>query len=208
MSTNPSVWAQEWPVILASKSQIRRELLERAGLSPMVIVPEFDERAFEATLQREALALSDRAQALANEKARLVSLANPSRYVIGADQMLMADATIVHKPNHLTEAKQQLAFLSGKTHRLISAVSVARDGHILFSHADSADMTMRVLTATHIEHYCALVGDHVLQTVGCYELEGLGIHLFTHVEGGFFTILGLPLQPLIQFFREEGCLIL
>ncbi len=208
MSVISSVWAPQVPVILASKSRARRDMLERAGLSPVIIIPEFDERAFEATLQREGLALSDRAQALANEKARLVSLANPTRYVIGADQMLVADAIALHKPEHLIEAKQQLAFLSGKTHRLISAVSVVRDGQILFSHADSADMTMRTLSPAQIDHYCSLVGDRVLLSVGCYELEGLGVHLFDRVEGEFFTVLGLPLQPLIGFFRDEGCLIL
>ncbi len=203
-----SVWSAELPLILASRSRIRLELIERAGLSPTVMVPDFDERAFEATLIRENLPPDERASALASEKARLASLLCPTQYAIGADQMLSCGQTVLHKPDTMDEARHQLAFLSGKTHQLTSAVSVARDGHILFTHRDQAQMTMRTLDQNQIEAYCSRAGAAILHSVGCYELEGLGVHLFDRVEGDFFTVLGLPLEPLIGFLRREGCLLL
>jgi septum formation protein len=203
-----SIWTGDLPLILASKSQIRQELLERAGLSPKIESPNFDERAFETSLRREELPIGERAAALANEKARLVSLAFADHYVVGADQMLTCDGIIFHKPAVLSEAKLQLAFLSNKTHQLISAVSVARNGHILFADTDTAKLTMRAMTNDQIDAYCAIAGDALYQSVGCYQLEGLGVHLFDRVEGDFFTILGIPLEPLIGFLRREGCLSL
>jgi len=208
MIDKPSIWLPEMPLVLASKSQTRRELLERAGLHPSIIVPEFDERAFEATLERENLAITGRATALASEKARLVSLIYPDQYVIGADQMLTCDRVILHKSENLAQAKHQLAFLNGKTHQLTSAVSISRNGHILFTTSDLAHMTMRMLSDQQVETYCSLVGSALYRSVGCYELEGLGVNLFDRVEGDFFTVLGMPLEPLIGFLRREGCLSL
>ena len=208
MTGKPSIWLPELPLILASKSQIRLELLTRAGFQTTVTVPEFDERAFEETLEREDLAITERASALASEKARLASLAYPDHYVIGADQMLTCDGVMLHKSENLAQAKHQLAFLSGKTHQLTSAVALSRNGHILFTTSDRAHMTMRMLTDQQIETYCSLVGPVLFQSVGCYELEGLGVHLFDRVEGDFFTVLGMPLEPLIGFLRREGCLSL
>lgn len=206
MMDKPSIWLPELPLVLASKSQIRLELLERAGFQPTVSVPEFDERAFEATLEREDLVITERASALASEKARLISLIYPDHYVIGADQMLTCEGVILHKSENLAEAKHQLAFLNGITHQLTSAVAISRNGHILFTTSDHAHMTMRMLTDQQIETYCTLVGPALLRSVGCYELEGLGVHLFDRVEGDFFTVLGMPLEPLIGFLRREGCL--
>lgn len=208
MTGKPSIWLPELPLILASKSQIRLELLERAGFHPTVTVPDFDERAFEETLERENLAITERAAALANEKARLASLINPDQYVIGADQMLTCDGVILHKSENLAQAKQQLAFLRGKTHQLTSAVAISRNGHILFTTSDQAHMSMRMLTDQQIETYCSHAGPALLRSVGCYELEGLGVHLFDRVEGDFFTVLGMPLEPLIGFLRREGYLSL
>ena len=208
MMGKPSIWLPELPLILASKSQIRLELLERAGFYPTITVPDFDERAFEETLERENLAITERAVALASEKARLASLIYSDHYVIGADQMLTCDGVILHKSENLAQAKQQLAFLCGKTHQLTSAVAISRNGHILFTTSDQAHMTMRKLTDQQIETYCSLAGPALLRSVGCYELEGLGVHLFDRVEGDFFTVLGMPLEPLIGFLRREGCLSL
>ncbi len=203
-----NVWAIKLPLVLASKSRARFELLSNAGMMPDLVAPEFDERAFEASLKNEKLPTNDQAMVLAVEKARLGSLLRPSHYVIGADQMLNCGDEVFHKAANLAEAKQHLAFLAGKTHELTSAVAVARNGQTLFQYTDSAKMTMRPLTSDQIDAYCALLGGSILLSVGCYELEGLGVHLFDRVEGDFFTILGLPLEPLIGFFRNEGCLSL
>jgi len=208
MSANLSVWIGDYPLILASKSKTRRDLLAGAHLAPEIHVPEFDERAFENALEAEAPSPVDRAHALACEKARLASLSFPQHYVIGADQILACEKTVLHKALSVNEAKRQLAFLSGKTHQLISAFAIARDGHVLFEDHDTAQMTMRRMTAQHIERYCEQAGDAILNNVGCYALEGLGVHLFERVEGDFFTVLGLPLESLIGFFRREGCLSL
>jgi len=206
MKSTVDLWSSSLPLVLASKSLARFELLSKAGLLPEIIVPEFDERAFESLLEDEKAPIKSRALALAAEKARLGSLLRPCHYVIGADQMLNCGDDILHKPANLQQAKQQLADLAGKPHDLTSAVVVARDGQVLFERTDTATLTMRPLTSEQINAYCDLVGDRVLLSVGCYELEGLGVHLFDGVEGNFFTILGLPLEPLIGFFRSEGCL--
>jgi septum formation protein len=203
-----NVWTSALPLVLASKSRARYELLSNAGMKPDLVVPEFDERTFETLLEDETSSMKGRAMALASEKARLGSFLRPSHYVIGADQTLNCADKVFHKPGNLDEAKRQLAFLAGKTHELTSAVSVARNGQILFEHTDCAKLKMRPLTSQQIDAYCALLGGSILLSVGCYELEGLGVHLFDRVEGDFFTILGLPLEPLIDFFRREGCLSL
>lgn len=203
-----SVWTQDLPLILASKSRIRQELLQRAGLNPDIGTPNFDERSFEAVLRREALPIHERASALAKEKARLASLVFADHYVVGADQMLTCDGIILHKSVDLSEAKRQLAFLSNRSHQLTSAVAVAQNGSILFDHTDTADMTMRAMTSDQIDSYCAIAGDALYQSVGCYRLEGLGVHLFDRIQGDFFTVLGIPLEPLIGFLRREGCLSL
>ncbi len=208
MSPDTSVWISEYPLILASKSKTRKDLLQGAHFAAKIHVPEFDERAFEHSLEAERKTPAERARALACEKARLASLSFPHHYVIGADQILACENTVLHKAQNLNEAKHQIAFLSGKTHQLISAFAIAQDGHILFEDHDTADMTMRVMTETQIDRYCEQAGDAVLNNVGCYALEGLGVHLFERVEGNFFTVLGLPLERMIGFFRREGCLSL
>ena len=208
MTINLSVWIGEYPLILASKSKTRREILERAHLAPQIHVSDFDERAFENARESKGLTPTECAHTLACEKARLASLSFPQHSVVGADQILACDDIILHKAPHLNEAKRQLAFLSGKTHHLISAFAVARDGHILFEDHDTAHMTMRHMTTDQINRYCDHAGEAILNNVGCYALEGLGVYLFERVEGDFFTILGLPLERLIGFFRRENCLSL
>jgi len=208
MRMDLSVWIGEFPLILASKSKTRRDLLENAHLAPQIHVPDFDERAFETSREVTEFSPAGRAHALASEKARLVSLSFPLHYVIGADQILACDEMIMHKVQSLDEAKRQLAYLSGKTHHLISAFAIARDGHILFEDHDTAHMTMRKMTSDQIDRYCDHAQDAIFNNVGCYALEGLGVHLFERVEGDFFTVLGLPLERLIGFFRREKCLSL
>jgi septum formation protein len=205
--TRLSLWTAPSPLILASKSAARLTLLNNAGLFPIVHTAEFDERSFEATLNPSA-SVTERANQLAVEKARLVSLTHHDAYVIGADQMLDCDGQILHKASTLDEAQAQLAFLSSRQHRLTSAVAVCRNGVPVFSQTEEAHLTMRQLTPDMIRDYSAMLGDTLLHTVGGYELEALGVHLFDRIEGSFFAILGLPLEPLLAYFRREHCLAL
>jgi septum formation protein len=143
---------------------------------------------------------------LAREKACFVSSKNPGRYVVGADQTLALGNRLFSKPAGRTQAADQLRLLAGHTHELHSAVAVARDGKIVFSDVIVARMTMRRLAENEIEAYLDQAGQAVTTSVGAYQLEGLGVHLFERIEGDHFTILGLPLLPLLAFLRGEGLL--
>jgi septum formation protein len=202
--TESTIWRDSRPLVLASKSQIRLSLLQQAGLAPLAYPPEFDERAFETLHHLERLPPVERSLRLSGEKARLVSDIFPGHWVVGADQLLVCDETILHKAANRNEALSHLCRLAGKTHHLISGCAVARDGIVRFEAYDEARLTMRPLSDVEISHYLDHAGDAVLANVGCYALEGLGVHLFDAVEGNFFTILGLPLQKMLCFFREEG----
>jgi septum formation protein len=146
------------------------------------------------------------AEILARAKAEEVSASQPAAIVIGADQILELDGVILSKPANMAEARGALLRLSGCTHRLHSAVSVAHGGTSLWSRADSAALTMRDLSPEFIGRYLAAAGQAVLGSVGAYQIEGLGIHLFSEVRGDHFTILGLPLLPLLDWLRREGAI--
>ena len=203
-----SVWRGAQYPILASKSIIRRELLERAGIPVIVDPPDFDERAFERQAFAHSVSPSERALLLARQKALLVSRKNPTQWTIGADQVLTCETTVLHKPDDRDAAHAQLAYLSGRTHSLHSAAAIAINGVVRFEICDRADLTMRSLDTAMLDRYLDLAGPAVFLSVGAYQLETLGVHLFEEIEGRFFTILGLPLEPLIAFFRAEGCLAL
>ena len=143
---------------------------------------------------------------LAREKARFVSAQNPERYVVGADQTLALGTRLFSKPAGRAQAAEQLRLLAGGTHELHSAIAVARDGKLLFAGVSVARMTMRHLSGSGIEAYLDQAGEAVTTSVGAYQLEGLGVHLFERIEGDHFTILGLPLLPLLAFLREQGLL--
>ena len=143
---------------------------------------------------------------LAREKARSVSSQKPGRYVVGADQTLALGERLFSKPAGRDQAAEQLRALAGKTHELHSAVAVARDGKILFADVAIARMTMRRLGEAEIEPIWMQAGEAVTTSVGAYQLEGLGVHLFERIEGDHFTILGLPLLPLLAFLRSERLL--
>ena len=192
------------PLVLASKSKVRRTLLEAAGIPVEIDPADIDERAAEvphAGASPEKIALL-----LAREKALAVTRRRPGMLVLGADQTLALDNHRFSKPATISAAREQLASLSGKMHALHSGVVVARDGKILFETVATAHLTMRALTNDALDAYLAAAGERVLQSVGAYQLEGLGVHLFEKIEGDHFTILGLPLLPLLAFFRREGML--
>ncbi|MGY4628486.1 septum formation protein [Bradyrhizobium sp. USDA 4486] len=176
-------------------------LLANAGLAFEAVTADIDERGIQAASNlsnpREIGLL------LAREKAKAVSAHRPGSYVIGADQTLALGHRLFNKPAGRAEALAQLRDLAGNSHELNSAVAVAHDGKIVFEHVSVACMTMRKMTDAELSAYLDAAGDAVTTSVGAYQLEGLGIHLFERIEGDHFTILGLPLLPLLAFLRRE-----
>lgn len=201
-----AVWRERKPLILASQSQVRQTLLANAGLSFEAKPAAIDERTIQ---QSSGLTVaSEIAARLAYEKALYVSFRWPGRYVVGADQTLECDGRLFNKPVGRAGAVEHLRALSGRTHTLHSGVAIVRDGSPLFEDVSVARMTMRELSEDTIEAYRDAVGDAVTASVGAYQLEGLGVHLFSRIEGDHFTILGLPLLPLLAFLRGQGLLSL
>lgn len=196
-----TLWRGKAPLILASQSQARRTLLGNAGLDFEAIPADIDERG----LQDASKLSSPReiALLLAREKARAVSTQHPGRHVVGADQTLALGERLFSKPAGRPQALAQLRDLAGGSHELHSAVAVACDGNVLFEDVSVARMTMRPLSESELAVYLDAAGDAVTSSVGAYQLEGLGIHLFERIEGDHFTILGLPLLPLLAFLRRE-----
>ncbi|WP_319533366.1 Maf-like protein [uncultured Cohaesibacter sp.] len=192
-----------YPLILASKSQARATLLSNAGLSFECVAAEIDERAAEQPLVDTGGSPQDIAELLAGVKAIDVSDRHPGCIVIGADQTLGLGDRRFNKPADEDAARRQLLDLAGKTHQLHSAVACVMDGITLWNYVSTATLTMRDLTPAEVGHYMARVGDQVRSSVGCYQLEGLGIQLFEKIEGDYFTILGLPMLPLLSYLREH-----
>lgn len=190
-------------LILASGSVSRRQLLEAAGLVFEVDAPRVDEEAAKASLRAEGLRPRDQADALAELKALSVSRSRPG-FVIGADQMLALGDSVFDKPKDKAEARQNLLQLRGKTHELITAAVVARDGAVIWRHIDTPKLKMRAFSDAFLDDYLERAGENVLRSVGAYQLEGLGAQLFERVEGDYFSVLGLQLLPLLAFLREHG----
>jgi septum formation protein len=180
-------------------------MLAAAGLPVEVSVPDLDERAVEAAAG--PLEPAKVAMLLAREKAKVVAREKPGRLIIGADQTLALSRHRFDKPCDIEAARAQLVALAGNTHQLHSAVAVVRDEEVLLDAVDTASLTMRPLSDGFLDAYFAAAGPAVLESVGAYQLEKLGIHLFARIEGDHFTILGLPLLPLTAFLRKAGCLV-
>ncbi len=201
-----ALWTAPAPLLLASASATRRALLADAGLAVDAEAPGVDERAVERSIDEKALGPADLALHLAAEKALAVSRRRPDRLVLGADQVLDLGGVVAHKPGDRATARAQLLALSGRTHALHSAGALARDGALVDSFVDTARLTMRPLSEAAIEAYLDLLGPEILGSVGVYQVEGLGIHLFERIEGQHATILGLPLLPLLSSLRRLGTL--
>ena len=199
-----TIWRGNDPVILASQSRARQMLLGNAGINFEAVPADIDERA----VQKNSGLTSpgEIAGLLAGEKALFVSAKNPGRHVIGADQTLALGDRLFSKPSGRAQAAEQLRLLAGNSHALHSAVAVARDGKIVFADVSIAKMSMRHLSESEISAYLDAAGAAVTTSVGAYQLEGLGVHLFERIEGDHFTILGLPLLPLLKFLRRERLL--
>jgi septum formation protein len=199
-----SLWLIDPPLILASRSAVRRAMLQAAGIPTEIAPADIDERGIEARAGQSQPGQA--AVLLAREKARVATAPVSGCFVVGADQTLALGKERFSKPVSRDAAREQLRRLSGRSHELHSAVAVARDGRIVFNHLDSARLTMRSLSERFIEAYLDAAGAAVETSVGGYQLERLGIHLFERIEGDHFTILGLPLMALLAFLRREGCL--
>ncbi len=195
-------------IILASASKIRAQLLQNAGVDIEVMPADIDEDAVKRVLssQNSQARGGDLAEILAETKALEVSRKNPSHLVIGADQTLQCGDTLFDKARDLKDTREKLLALRGKTHNLYSAIACARQGVVVWRYNDAADLTMRDFSPEFLGKYLALPGVDVLGSVGAYKLEAQGMQLFEKITGDYFTILGLPLLPLLEFFRTEGIL--
>lgn len=191
-------------IVLGSASATRRDLLESAGISFVVDTAAVDEDSIKASMREQTGNPARVAELLAELKATRVSARHPGAIIIGADQMLDCEGVWYDKPADLAAARTQLMTLRGRSHRLTSAVVAVRDGSRLWHHSDSARLTMRQFSDAFLDDYLSRAGNDVLSSVGAYQLEGLGAQLFLAVEGDHFTILGLPLLPLLDFLRENG----
>ncbi|BAU90132.1 maf protein [Methylorubrum populi] len=203
-----ALWRPPAPLLLASASATRRDLLTGAGLPVETAPARIDERALEA--EGGDISPVELARRLARAKAQEVAARHPGRVVIGADQVLECEGRVFHKPADLAAAHDHLTRLQGRSHALHSAVAILRDGRaeafVEQDFVETARLTMRPLDAAAIDTYLRLAGAAVTTSVGAYQLEGLGIHLFERVEGDHSTILGLPLTPLLGRLRGLGLL--
>jgi septum formation protein len=194
-------------LILASSSKVRARLLESAGLAFTVQSPGLDEHAMrQAVGSTGALSPQDIAEVLARAKAEAVSELMPGAFVIGADQVLAFEGRILSKPDSMEAARKELLDLSGRSHILHSAVALATNGGTVWAHSEGSTLVMRKLSPQFIGRYLAAAGDEALSSVGAYQLEGLGIQLFEKIDGDYFSILGLPLLPLLDALRREGAI--
>jgi septum formation protein len=198
------LWLAGEPLVLASKSASRHAILRDAGIPVAVEPADIDERAIEQRSTKQDA--GELAAMLAREKARTVAARRPGRLVLGADQTLALGERCFSKPADRAGARRQLAALRGQTHELHSAVALARGSSVLFEHREVARLTMRSFSDQFLEAYLDAAGAAVTASVGAYQLEKVGIQLFERIEGDHFTILGLPVLPLLEFLRSAGWL--
>ena len=200
-----ALWLASDPLVLASRSAVRRTLQEAAGVPVEVRPADIDERSLETVMPSETPAAV--AALLARQKALAVAALHPARLVLGADQVLALDAKLFSKPADRAAARAQLRALSGRTHELHAAIAFVRDATVVFEHVGTARLTMRSFSDRFLDAYLEAVGSAATASVGAYHIEGLGIQLFERVEGDYFTVLGLPLLTALDFLRRHGCLI-
>jgi septum formation protein len=192
--------------VLASSSAIRARLLAAAGVDAIIDPAAIDEARIKAESRAAGKEAGDCAVLLAEAKAKDVAGRHRGALVLGTDQMLECDGRWFDKPRDMDEVRAQLQALSGRTHRLVTAAVVVRDGVVLWRAIETALLTMRRISEAFLDRYLGAMGKRVLTTVGGYELEGLGAQLMARIEGDYFAILGLPLLPLLAFLRDDGAL--
>jgi septum formation protein len=193
-------------LVLASGSRHRAQLLANAGIAFRAVPAAVDERAIEEPLVRSGAGAPDIAQLLAVAKATQVSARFPDALVIGCDQTLEFQGRLVHKPASMEEARRRLLAFSGRSHSLHSAICLVRGGETRWSHVETAIIRFRTLAPGFVGRHLALAGDEVLSSVGAYQVEGLGAQLLAGIEGDYFSVVGLPLLPLLARLREMKCI--
>lgn len=194
-------------IILASSSLTRHHLLEKAGVPHLVEVPRVDEEEIKRSMRSEGARGIEIAEVLAEAKAVSVSRKHRGEITLGADQILECDDTIFDKPRDRREAEHQLKLLRGKPHKLISYAIIARDSVRLWGGVETATLTVRANASDEfIGDYITAVGKDILSSVGSYQIESLGVQLFSKIEGSHFTILGLPLLSVLDYLRDNGVL--
>jgi septum formation protein len=191
-------------LVLASGSASRRALLTAAGVDFTTDPADLDEAALMAELH--SAGAETMARSLAEQKALTVSRRHPGQIVLGGDSVIAFGGNYLSKCATLDEARNLLQRLSGRTHLLVSAAALARDGALLWAHASLCQMTMRELSPQFLQDYLAREGEAILSSVGCYHFEGRGAQLFDRVDGDYFSVLGLPLLPVLVQLRKEGLL--
>jgi septum formation protein len=207
MSAASAFWREPHRLILASKSNARAALLTQTQIPFEIEAAEINERAVEAPLRENGADAREIAAHLAQAKARAVAMLHPDRLVLGADQTLVLGGRMFIKPADREAALEQLRVLSGREHALHSAICLMRGDEVLFDATETAQLKMRQLSEPFLAAYAAAAGGALTASVGAYEFEGLGIHLFESIAGDDSTILGLPLMPLLAFLRRNGSLL-
>ena len=197
---------QKWPVVLASASATRASVLRQAGVDFSIHAAEINEEAVKNSMRVANRSALDTAQALSDLKASQVSVSYPEALVIGSDQMLARDEAWLDKPKNLLRAREQLLSLRGRNHQLLTAVSVARGGAVIWRDCATSELVMRNFSDEFLDRYLESEKNDVCDSVGGYRLEGRGIQLFSRVDGVYFDILGLPLVSLLNFLREHGAI--
>jgi len=193
-------------LILASQSAVRLALLRRAGLTVEAHPAHIDEAETKASSLAEGAGASDTALLLAALKAARIARREPEALVVAADQILVCEGRWFDKPDGLATAREQLLALRGRTHRLVTAVLCQAGDTVLWRHVDEPRLTMRVFSEPFLDAYLAAESEAVTNSVGAYRLEGFGAQLFDRIEGDYFSVLGLPLLPLLGFLRQRGVL--
>lgn len=193
-------------IILASGSKIRADILNNAGIDFTVVTKPVDEAAIKTAMLNEGAMIRDIADALAEAKSLRVSR-NTDGLVIAADQIMEMDGHLFDKPNDMAEARVRLLSMRGKTHYLVGAVVISENGKAVWRHVSKTALTVRNFSEVFLDDYLAAVGEDVLTAVGAYKFEGRGAQLFSHVEGDFFSILGLSLLPVLDYLRLRGVVL-
>lgn len=195
------------PLILASRSRIRRTLMENAGLQFTVEPADVDESGMKRSGRGEGLSAGQMSELLAEVKARRVASRGPGALVVGVDQILEFDSTWYEKAETVEEARERLWSLRGRQHALVASIVVMKEQHRIWHVTEEVVLTMREFSVAFLDQYIKQAGSELTESVGCYAFEGLGVQLFTSVQGNYFTLLGLPLLPLLGFLRQRGVLV-